>query len=472
MREITDLTGRVYGKMTVISRAENRGSAVCWNVKCECGKYSAVRYTHLSSGRAYSCSQQCCAKFKALERIGETHGRLTIEDVVMKEGDKQYRYICKCECGSMTNKSYRDLESRKNISCRELCENIFLAYDEIDKTYNRLTITGFDTEKSFAAKHILANARCVCGNVKTCRLKDIRAGFVASCGCLVKEHHATLAGEGNPNWKGGISPANAYLRETPEINEWKNHILKKYDRVCQACGIRRYESMHCHHIRNFAEETELRCDINNGILFCNECHLAFHSHFGKYGNNQDQVEEFTTTDLWKIKREKLEADRIAKGLSKIEMENVEHKSSVASHIGEKHGRIEIIGVRKVEKSGKDYTYCEIKCECGAEGLKSYQHIINADASLSCSWLCYSKSIAKEFINTKINKLTITAINDEATKANNNHLMVDVICECKRTKTLMLKELKRNKIKSCGCAAYGGAKVYPKTMIMNNKNLSV
>lgn len=35
---LIDLTGQKFGRLTVISRAENKGKRVAWNCLCECRK--------------------------------------------------------------------------------------------------------------------------------------------------------------------------------------------------------------------------------------------------------------------------------------------------------------------------------------------------------------------------------------------------------------------------------------------------
>lgn len=56
MRKNTrDLTGDVYGNLTVVSKAENIGGKVAWNVVCKCGVEKAVISTNLVGGKVVSC---------------------------------------------------------------------------------------------------------------------------------------------------------------------------------------------------------------------------------------------------------------------------------------------------------------------------------------------------------------------------------------------------------------------------------
>lgn len=53
--QVDDLTGRRFGRLTVLSRAENRNGATYWNCLCDCGNKKTVRASHLKSNETVSC---------------------------------------------------------------------------------------------------------------------------------------------------------------------------------------------------------------------------------------------------------------------------------------------------------------------------------------------------------------------------------------------------------------------------------
>jgi 5-methylcytosine-specific restriction endonuclease McrA len=60
MKPLNDITGQVFGRITVISRAQNPGTrkndtAAYWNCHCTCGKDIVLRGYSLTSGKAHSC---------------------------------------------------------------------------------------------------------------------------------------------------------------------------------------------------------------------------------------------------------------------------------------------------------------------------------------------------------------------------------------------------------------------------------
>lgn len=67
MCKIEDLTGRQFGRLTVIYRAENRNGRAAWGCLCECGMRFVVIGKDLRNGHTKSCG--CLRK----DRASETH---------------------------------------------------------------------------------------------------------------------------------------------------------------------------------------------------------------------------------------------------------------------------------------------------------------------------------------------------------------------------------------------------------------
>ena len=69
--KLEDLTGQKFGRLTVLSRAENRNHHTYWNCVCECGAFSVVTSYHLTHGRTKSCG---CLRSDATILSHTTHG--------------------------------------------------------------------------------------------------------------------------------------------------------------------------------------------------------------------------------------------------------------------------------------------------------------------------------------------------------------------------------------------------------------
>lgn len=66
-----DLTGRKYGKLTVVSYSETRRKLIYWDCVCDCGNTSIVYGGSLKMGYSKSCG---CNKIKYSTKIKSCHG--------------------------------------------------------------------------------------------------------------------------------------------------------------------------------------------------------------------------------------------------------------------------------------------------------------------------------------------------------------------------------------------------------------
>lgn len=73
-----DLTGMRFGRLVVVSRAENKGQMTRWNCKCDCGNTTTVYSNNLRRGYTQSCGcyRHECEQERAAKRRkhGEANG--------------------------------------------------------------------------------------------------------------------------------------------------------------------------------------------------------------------------------------------------------------------------------------------------------------------------------------------------------------------------------------------------------------
>lgn len=55
MPRFVEISGKKYGRLTVLYRAPNQGNKTAWEVECECGTRIAVRSDSLRDGNTRSC---------------------------------------------------------------------------------------------------------------------------------------------------------------------------------------------------------------------------------------------------------------------------------------------------------------------------------------------------------------------------------------------------------------------------------
>ena len=72
MGSFMDLTGQIFGRLTVIERTENIGKVTAWLCKCDCGNYKKVQTGHFRAGRIISCG---CYQKENNKRKATKHGK-------------------------------------------------------------------------------------------------------------------------------------------------------------------------------------------------------------------------------------------------------------------------------------------------------------------------------------------------------------------------------------------------------------
>lgn len=111
---------------------------------------------------------------------------------------------------------------------------------------------------------------------------------------LSESHIGKNRGENNINWKGGITPEVQKIRNSFEMKLWRKSNFERDYFTCQKCKDNRGGNLEVHHINNFADFSELRLAIDNGITFCEICHQEFHKTYGYKNNTKEQLIEFLT----------------------------------------------------------------------------------------------------------------------------------------------------------------------------------
>lgn len=66
-----DLVGKKFSRLTVISRAGNKGKHARWNCKCDCGNEVVVHGGNIRRGHTRSCG---CLHSETIKECNKTHG--------------------------------------------------------------------------------------------------------------------------------------------------------------------------------------------------------------------------------------------------------------------------------------------------------------------------------------------------------------------------------------------------------------
>jgi 5-methylcytosine-specific restriction endonuclease McrA len=91
---------------------------------------------------------------------------------------------------------------------------------------------------------------------------------------------ATVAGENNPAWRGGVTPERQRLYKTPEWRSLVQSIFMRDGFRCVRCAAGQdhsEHSLHAHHVATWAEAPALRSEPTNLVTLCRKCHTWVHS---------------------------------------------------------------------------------------------------------------------------------------------------------------------------------------------------
>lgn len=116
-----DLTGKVFGELTVIRRIENTGKSpgALWLCKCACGNEYKVLGTLLINGRRSRCSGKAHKKnYTYTDITGQKFDQLTA--LYPTERRDKYGSViwhCRCDCGNEIDISYNNLLYTSIVSC-------------------------------------------------------------------------------------------------------------------------------------------------------------------------------------------------------------------------------------------------------------------------------------------------------------------------------------------------------------------
>lgn len=205
MRE--DLTGRVFGLLTVLGPAPDKltakgGHIPMWRCSCECGAEVITRASSLKSGHTKGCGQ----KHRRVEDLtGRKFGKLTVlcraEDHLNPNGTKYIMWLCRCECGNETIVRATSLKSGHTISCG--CAHhdsaMGIGLDDITgRTFGRWTVL-YENGRLREPRGRLVplwHCRCACGEERDLRAGTLKSGQSLSCGCFKYERLSEIASHG------------------------------------------------------------------------------------------------------------------------------------------------------------------------------------------------------------------------------------------------------------------------------------
>lgn len=101
LNDYNDIVGKTFGSWLVTGYAGKKGHALYYHCRCECGTEKDVYRYNLLRGATVSCGcikERDITTTRFNDLTGKVFGRLTVLGVAYKK-NSYYFYHCRCECG-------------------------------------------------------------------------------------------------------------------------------------------------------------------------------------------------------------------------------------------------------------------------------------------------------------------------------------------------------------------------------------
>lgn len=117
-----DLTNQKFNRLTVLQEyGRDKRREVIWQCQCECGNVVNVLSSNLRKGATQSCGclqREQAGKNAPIRNLSnQRFGKLIALSPTEKRLNGQVIWLCKCDCGNLTQVRSYNLVSNKTLSC-------------------------------------------------------------------------------------------------------------------------------------------------------------------------------------------------------------------------------------------------------------------------------------------------------------------------------------------------------------------
>lgn len=198
MRKTADLTGKRFGKLTVMEKTgELEDRYWTWRCKCDCGRERIVNTKRLTRGSVSHCG---CEKKNAAslgpipeDLTGKRYGRLTVLRLDKQLDSGKTSWFCQCDCGNQCVVTAYSLhyKKRKSCGCLHREPDAGQAADLTNRVFGRLRAIA-PTSLRDSNGSVLWKCRCECGSELHVSQDSLVQGCYKSCGCVRQERQENL----------------------------------------------------------------------------------------------------------------------------------------------------------------------------------------------------------------------------------------------------------------------------------------
>jgi 5-methylcytosine-specific restriction endonuclease McrA len=178
----------------------------------------------------------------------------------------------------------------KKINCNFCNKEMVRAINKIRKT----NFCNIKCNSEYSKKRIEVKCDCCLKSFEKKENQLHTKKNFCSRKCMGNWQSKNLTGESSYNYKNGISKLTHRIRNCKNYYKWRNEIFERDNYKCQECGDKKGGNLNAHHIKFFsqiiiennindlkkAKETKELWNVNNGITYCENCHINLHKKIG------------------------------------------------------------------------------------------------------------------------------------------------------------------------------------------------
>lgn len=150
-KNCVDLTGRIFGRLTVLYRYKDNasGGQAQWVCKCSCGNFKVIRGSSLRTKHTTSCgclTYENASRSNIKDLTNQRFGKLTVLEDTKKRKNHRVIWKCKCDCGNIVERDSNTLIQGDSYSCGRCNQSKTVILIESLLKENNIP---YETEKTF-----------------------------------------------------------------------------------------------------------------------------------------------------------------------------------------------------------------------------------------------------------------------------------------------------------------------------------
>ena len=228
---------------------------------------------------------------------GHKYGQLTVLSFHDKKGNNR-RWLCRCDCGTECIKYGHQMRAGQTVSCgceakrRQSMAGRRNASQLTGQRFGRLVVVGRHGSNGY--QKALWLCRCDCGEETLAATGSLKSGNTTSCGCFHKEMISEMFTNHNLTEQDRFESRNREVC-VPGLHLWRKAVYARDNWTCRVCGRKKGIRIEAHHLDAWKSYPKRRLDEDNGATSCVDCHIEFHSLYGKGDNTEQQWREFVAS---------------------------------------------------------------------------------------------------------------------------------------------------------------------------------